>query len=325
MKTVAEWRAEFDELVSAAAPVSYWDMSNKELKALLASRSLDNTQCFEKSDLVRTLEEADGLKTPPPRDLDLDDSTPVHGADGGGGGGGGGGAGGEVGGGGKDMMVVDGDQANRLDSAAALFRRTSSLSREWVALRPRVGLELLVTLGGGEAPFNDLCVINATVVLFGESMATGAECFDALLNTIMDLHEANLAQRVADEGKGATDAVIAKKGSVGGPAEEAERSRDESVLVIGGCVNGTGSATLKEGPGSKAGGGDKSPCRVPLATLVKRVGKALGWWGSYYEYQNYEKRFIEYQSGIPFGEWQHMVRHLRKALREAAAARSTGP
>ena len=48
-------------------------MSNKELKALLAARCLDGIQCFEKSDLVRALEEADGLKTPPPKDLDLDD------------------------------------------------------------------------------------------------------------------------------------------------------------------------------------------------------------------------------------------------------------
>ena len=44
-------------------------------------------------------------------------------------------------------------------------------------------------------------------------------------------------------------------------------------------------------PGGKAGGGSSKPCRVTLATLVARVVKALAWWGSYYEYQSYEKKF----------------------------------
>ena len=48
--------------------MSYWSLSNKQIKAILKNRTVDFTGCLEKADLIGRLETADrkflGLVTP---------------------------------------------------------------------------------------------------------------------------------------------------------------------------------------------------------------------------------------------------------------------
>lgn len=54
--------------------------------------------------------------------------------------------------------------------------------------------------------------------------------------------------------------------------------------------------------------------RVTVGTLAKAVEESLTWWARYYQHQEYERRFLEYQSGLPFQSIEEFVAHLKATL-----------
>uniref|UniRef100_A0A7S2WD35 Uncharacterized protein n=2 Tax=Rhizochromulina marina TaxID=1034831 RepID=A0A7S2WD35_9STRA len=45
--------------------------------------------------------------------------------------------------------------------------------------------------------------------------------------------------------------------------------------------------------------------------LAKGLKNAMDWWQRYYQHQQYEKKFMEYQTGVPFSKWVASVERIR--------------
>mmetsp|Transcript_35490 Transcript_35490/g.47914 ORF Transcript_35490/g.47914 Transcript_35490/m.47914 type:complete len:926 (-) Transcript_35490:162-2939(-) len=147
----------------------------------------------------------------------------------------------------------------------------------WSWLRPQIALKLLMALAekSDNRFSSDLCVINAAIVLFSEAKAAGR--LEKLLDHVQRLH--------AQQSKSSQD-----KGQAGRLSSSVSGSMD--VIIA------------EENRGASLKGS------FSMAELVDSFIQALEWWTKYYDKQNYEKRFMEFQSGISLETWQSMVKEL---------------
>lgn len=223
-----------DDLIGSAKGLSYECRTAKDLKLLLERRSLDASRCLEKSDLVSALRQAD---------IAL-----IH-----------------------QVLETNEEKKEALltEQPESLATRTACDDDDWApnylaciwrGLRPRIALKLLVALAekADNRFSSDLCVINATIVLFSEAKASNR--LEGLFDDVTRMHTHEQSNFTP----------------IKGSAESA--------------------APIKEG--------------FSMVQLVDSFIQALEWWTQYYDKQNYEKRFMEFQSGISLDQWQSMVNQL---------------
>ena len=58
--------------------------------------------------------------------------------------------------------------------------------------------------------------------------------------------------------------------------------------------------------------------------LAEGLGNAMDWWRRYYEHQQYERKFMEHQTGLPFSHWEAAVARIRAEVPDMLVQREAG-
>jgi hypothetical protein len=214
-----------------------------------------------------------------------------------------------------------------LTKAALVGVREGSIMSFWRMLRSAVFVALLKAVSGRTNDVKhstDICVINAICVLLSEAHESGENALSELVSSIH--HDYNI-DHIGKEDKehevghdGSRWSDLGAEDLANLPSSSSQQNGSSKPLLLSKLSATADNSTAAEsvvpsgGGGGGGGGGGKagSSSKVIPVSFKQGLTRALIHWSRHYEYQVYERKFIEFQSGIPFYKWKIMVSYILK-------------
>jgi hypothetical protein len=206
-----------------------------------------------------------------------------------------------------------------LTKAALVGVREGSIKSFWRMLRSAVFVALLKAVSGRTNDVKhstDICVINAICVLLSEAHESGGNALSELVSSVN--HDYNIDHKI---GKVDNDHDGSRRSDLGAedlanlPSSSQQNGSSKPLLLsklFATADNSTAAESVVPSGGGGGKAGSSSSSKVIPVSFKQGLTRALIHWSRHYEYQVYERKFIEFQSGIPFFQWKIMVRYILK-------------